>query len=209
LADAQAAVAALPSSAATEAELARLRQRAEIAQRALADVRAEAATHARAISADRQRAEAARKERADWKVRAAEAAKRHSDLCRRIREADEEAERLADAPERLSEQVLRFEREWSEAQIGAERLLRLSGKRRHRSALRKRGLPRQPRHWPLREKRAQAQSRGTRTRKAAGSRWDGLRVSASNALLRCCRSASVSRKRRSSLRLRNRPVWNV
>jgi hypothetical protein len=60
---------------------------------------AEAATHARAVSADKQRAEAAKKESADWRVRAAEAEKRQADMGRRIAEAEEEAERLADAPQ--------------------------------------------------------------------------------------------------------------
>ena len=126
-ADAQAAVASaeeavekLPDARGTEAEVSELRHSAELAQRALADVRAEAATHARAVSADRQRAEAAKKESADWRVRAAEAEKRHSEIGRRILEAEEEAERLADAPERLAEQVERVEVEHQEAQTFAE-----------------------------------------------------------------------------------------
>ena len=63
-------VADLPDAAATDARVADLRRAAEAAQNALAEVRAEAATHARAVSADKQRSEAALKEAADWRVRA-------------------------------------------------------------------------------------------------------------------------------------------
>src|SRR3546814_6092929 len=47
-------VAALPDAKATERRLGDLRSRTEAAQAALAEVRAEAATHARAVSADKQ-----------------------------------------------------------------------------------------------------------------------------------------------------------
>jgi chromosome segregation protein len=98
-------VASLPDAAATAARVAALRQVAEVAQQALAEVRAEAATHARAVSADRQRVEAAKKESADWTVRAAEAEKRRGDMGRRIEEAEEESERLKDAPEEISRRI--------------------------------------------------------------------------------------------------------
>ncbi|MDP8913655.1 MAG: AAA family ATPase, partial [Pseudomonadota bacterium] len=120
LAEAEQVVGGLPDARLTEAEVAELRQRAEAAQRGLADVRAEAATHARAVSADRQRAEAARKESADWRVRAAEAEKHYAEIGRRIAEAEAEAERLADAPERLAAQVERFEVEAAEGQAHAQ-----------------------------------------------------------------------------------------
>jgi chromosome segregation protein len=120
LAEAEQVVRALPDARLTEGAVAELRKIAEAAQSALAEVRAEAATHARAVSADRQRAEAAHKESADWRVRAAEAEKRHSEIGRRIREAEAEAERLADAPERLAAQVERFEVEAAEAEADAQ-----------------------------------------------------------------------------------------
>src|SRR3546814_18436103 len=72
---------------------------------ALAEVRAEAATHARAVSADKQRAEAAKKEQEDWRARAADAARRQGDMAKRIAEAEAEAERLADAPLSLAAQL--------------------------------------------------------------------------------------------------------
>jgi chromosome segregation protein len=118
--EAEAAVAALPDATATEARVAELRGRAEAAQNALAEVRAEAATHARAVSADRQRAEAARKESADWRVRAADADKRHAEFGSRIAEAEIEAERLADAPERIGAQVAEMETRSIEAFEAAE-----------------------------------------------------------------------------------------
>jgi chromosome segregation protein len=108
-------VADLPDSAATDARLAHLRGAAEAAQHALAEVRAEAATHARAVSADKQRSEAALKEAADWRVRSAEAGKRHSDMGRRIDEAEEEAERLADSPAEIGRRIEALEVESREA----------------------------------------------------------------------------------------------
>jgi chromosome segregation protein len=72
------------------------------------------------VSADRQRAEAARKESADWQVRAAEAAKRQADMGRRIEEAEEEAARLADAPETIARRIEAMEGEHRTATEAAE-----------------------------------------------------------------------------------------
>ncbi|HEY0626164.1 MAG TPA: chromosome segregation protein, partial [Allosphingosinicella sp.] len=119
-AEAEAVVTALPDAGATQARVAALREKAEAAQRALAELRAEAATHARAISADKQRAEAAKKESADWQVRAADAARRHEDMGRRIAEAEVEAAELADAPERLAAAVEALETESIAAAEAAE-----------------------------------------------------------------------------------------
>ncbi|HEX5183268.1 MAG TPA: chromosome segregation protein SMC [Allosphingosinicella sp.] len=112
--------AALPDAGATEGVVAGLRRRAEAAQQALAEVRAEAATHARQVSADRQRGEAARKEGADWRVRAAEAEKRHADMGNRIAEAEEEAARLADAPEEIARRIADLEGEAEGAAVETE-----------------------------------------------------------------------------------------
>ncbi|MEA3035444.1 MAG: chromosome segregation protein [Sphingomonadales bacterium] len=120
LAAAKRAAAALPDAAAAESLVGGLRGKAEAAQQALAEVRAEVATHARAVSADRQRAEAARKEAAEWNVRVAEAEMRGRDMGRRIAEAEAEAERLADAPETIARQVERMEMEAAEAAVAAE-----------------------------------------------------------------------------------------
>ncbi len=117
---ADAAVAALPDAAATEARVAALRGAAEAEGRALAEVRAEAATQARAIGADRARADAAAKEVADWTRRAGDAARRHVDLGWRIAEAEEEAERLAGAPERLAAEAEALEGEARGAREAAE-----------------------------------------------------------------------------------------
>ena len=113
--EARRTVAALPDKAVTQARVADLGRAAEAAQQALAEVRAEAATHARAVSADKQRAEAARKEMDDWRVRAADAAKRHSDMGGRIAEAEAEAERLADAPAEIERRIEAAEAEAREA----------------------------------------------------------------------------------------------
>lgn len=112
--------ASLPDARATETLVTGLRVKAEAAQAALAEVRAEAATHARAVSADRQRAEAALKEAADWKVRSADAGKRQADMGRRIAAAEEEAERLADAPEAIARRLHAMEAEAADAGRAAE-----------------------------------------------------------------------------------------
>jgi chromosome segregation protein len=116
----EAQVKALPDARLGEAEVMRLRTVAEQAGRALAEVRAEAATHARSVGADRQRADAAAKESADWCVRAAEAARRHADLGGRIDLAEEETERLADTPQKLASEIQRVEREAGEAAASAQ-----------------------------------------------------------------------------------------
>ena len=118
--EAAAAVAALPEAEATEARVSELRGRAEAAQAALAEVRAEAATHARAVGADKQRAEAAKTESEDWLIRAADAEKHYADMGRRIAEAEEEARRLADAPDRLAGQIAEMEERCAEAARAAE-----------------------------------------------------------------------------------------
>ncbi len=118
--EAQQVVAALPDASVTETLVADLRRRAEAAQQALAEVRAEAATHARQVSADRQRGDAARKESADWRVRAAEAGKRHADMGRRIAEAEEDAARLAEAPDEIGRRIAELEGEAEAAMREAE-----------------------------------------------------------------------------------------
>ncbi|HEX8442048.1 MAG TPA: chromosome segregation protein SMC [Allosphingosinicella sp.] len=127
LADAERALAAaeervrgLSDARLTEANVAGLRAAAEQAGRALAEVRAEAATHARAVDADKQRADAAAKESADWAVRATQAARRHSDLGRRIASAEEEVDRLAELPAALSAEIERVAREAEESAGSAE-----------------------------------------------------------------------------------------
>ncbi len=115
LEQAEALVAALPDSSATEARVADLRTVAEQAQAALAEVRAEAATFARSVNEDRQRGEAAKKDQEDWRKRGEEAAKRHSDFARRIAEADDEAARLAQAPEDLERKLEKLTAESIEA----------------------------------------------------------------------------------------------
>ncbi|HEX9946771.1 MAG TPA: AAA family ATPase [Allosphingosinicella sp.] len=104
-------VDALPDDSATQARVADLSRVAEAAQQALAQVRAEAATHARAVSADKQRSEAALKEAADWSVRAAEAGKRHADMGSRIAEAEAEVERLTGAPAEIARRIEAMESE--------------------------------------------------------------------------------------------------
>jgi chromosome segregation protein len=115
LAEAQALAAALPDAGATEAKVAELRTHAERAQAALAEIRAEAATQARAVSADKQRAEAARLEQADWRARAGDAEKRYQEFGRRTAEAEEEAKALAEAPEDFERKIALLTEEASAA----------------------------------------------------------------------------------------------
>ncbi len=114
-ADAESAVAALPDAAAGDADLARLKALAEAAQLGLAEIRAEAATHARAIGADKQRADAILKELADWRGRGAEAAKRHAEFGARLADAEAEHARIADAPARLDGEVAAVEADYGKA----------------------------------------------------------------------------------------------
>jgi len=120
LVEAEAVAAALPDAEATETRVAALRGLAEEAQAALAEIRAEAATYAQAVSAGKQRAEAARKEQADWRMRAAEAEKRHAEFGRRTAEAEEEARRLAEAPDTLDAEIERLTGESVAASEAAE-----------------------------------------------------------------------------------------
>jgi len=115
LRESETSFAALPNSSASERQVLELRRAAEAAQAALAEVRAEAATHARAVGADWQRAAAAAKESADWRARAAQAEKRHAAMAARIAEAEEEARQLADAPTRVDAQVAGLEAETRQA----------------------------------------------------------------------------------------------
>ena len=117
---AQTELARLPDTQLIAAEVEALRLGAETAQKALAEVRAEAATQARAISADRQRMEAAARESRDWRARAGDAVDRQSEVRRRIDEAQAEAEQLADAPERLTKQVQSTEGEFTQSARLAE-----------------------------------------------------------------------------------------
>src|SRR5205085_4917308 len=82
-----------------------LREEAELRQAALAEVRAEAATYARALMADKQRAEAARAEQEDWRARADQAEAHEGEFAARIAEAEAEAQRLAEAPEVMAERI--------------------------------------------------------------------------------------------------------
>ncbi|HZG09627.1 MAG TPA: chromosome segregation protein SMC [Allosphingosinicella sp.] len=118
--DAGKVVAALPDARATEARVAAIRAAADTAQRALAEVRAEAATHARTVAADRVRGEAADRESADWAGRAAEAAKRQAGMGARIAEAEQEAERLEGAPEEIARRIAATEAEHGAAGGAAE-----------------------------------------------------------------------------------------
>jgi chromosome segregation protein len=104
-AQAEAAVAALPDAAVTQAKLVEAAQAAEALQRRLADVRAEAATHARSLAADAQRRAAAAREITDWEQRSGRAAERGAELADRIAAADAEVLSLAGVPERLDAEV--------------------------------------------------------------------------------------------------------
>jgi chromosome segregation protein len=90
-AEAAATLTALPDPAATRQRVAEAAAASEKQQRALAEVRAEAATHARALSSDSQRRTAAAAELAAWTARSTKAIERDDELARRIAEAEEEA----------------------------------------------------------------------------------------------------------------------
>jgi len=133
-AEAEAVVEALPDFALAQTRVRDAASLAEQRQRALAEVRAEAATHARALSADSQRRGAAAGELAAWTDRSAKAVERDAELARRIAEAEEENAAIADTPERLRAEVEAAEagiasaqqraRDAADAERGAEAALR-------------------------------------------------------------------------------------
>jgi len=133
-AQAEAALKALPDLAAIQAQVREAAARAEQRQRTLAEVRAEAATHARALLSDSQRRTAAAAELGAWQERSAKAIERDEELARRIAEAEEEAASLAGTPERLEAEVAAAEaaigsaqqraRETADAERAADAALR-------------------------------------------------------------------------------------
>ncbi|HEX8374572.1 MAG TPA: hypothetical protein VF606_05265 [Geminicoccaceae bacterium] len=133
-AQAAAALSALPDPATTRSRVAEAAAACETRQRALADVRAEAATQARALSADSQRRTAAAAELTAWTGRSAKAGERDTELARRIGEAEEESHSLAGTPERLQAEVTAAEAEIGAAQQAARD--RADGERAEEAALR-------------------------------------------------------------------------
>jgi chromosome segregation protein len=120
-------LANLPDPASARARVAESASIAESRQRALADIRAESATHARALAADTQRRAAAAGELQAWTARSARAAERAEELALRIDEADAEATALAGAPERLEAEVARAE---EASRTGAETAAAAAGQER-------------------------------------------------------------------------------
>jgi chromosome segregation protein len=103
--DAEAALDILPDPAGSRGRVLQAAQTAEACQRAFAEIRAEAATQARALAADSQRRTAAASELDAWRDRAARAAQRDEELAQRIAQTEEEAGKLAGAPVRLAAEV--------------------------------------------------------------------------------------------------------
>jgi chromosome segregation protein len=116
---ADAAVAALPEATTTDAEVSRLRQRAEAAQRALADVRRKPP-----LMPGGERRPSAGRDGAEGSGRLARACRRGRKKDRRHRPQDRRSGRgsgrLADAPQRLAEQVDRLEVDYRDAQGSAD-----------------------------------------------------------------------------------------
>jgi chromosome segregation protein len=158
-AEASAALAALPDPAAARQRAAEAAATCETRQRALAEVRAEAATHARALSSDSQRRTAAAAELAAWTARSTKAIERDDELARRIAEAEEEAAISPALPERLERDIAGAEAEVGTAQQSsretaeAERTADAAPPRRRRPPRpRCRGARRRPRD-PRRRRR--------------------------------------------------------
>jgi len=108
---AEEAVAALPDGSGIATEVAGLSVRAAEARARIAELRAEGAALGSALEADRTRARAAKAEAAGWRNRAGEAAKRITEMARRLAEAEAEAETLADTPGRLRATIAAAEAE--------------------------------------------------------------------------------------------------
>ncbi|WNO53936.1 chromosome segregation SMC family protein [Stakelama saccharophila] len=127
LARAEAAVAALPDSSATEARVARLTAEAETRRGAVASARTDRATLDREIAQDRQRAGAAEADRRSWKARAGEATKRMAEMDKREEKLAEESAILNAKPAGLDKAIAETEaglattRERAETASAAER----------------------------------------------------------------------------------------
>jgi chromosome segregation protein len=102
---AQAAVAALPDTGATGAEVARLTTAADAARRAVASARGDRIAADAAIARDRDRASAAIAEIAGWQTRAIDAAARVADIDRRNATLTADHAALRDRPARLAREV--------------------------------------------------------------------------------------------------------
>ncbi|WP_205479187.1 chromosome segregation protein SMC [Sphingomonas arenae] len=121
VAQAEAALAALPQASLLADEIVAARALASRHGAAVADKRAEAATRARTAAADRERHAAAGKEQLAWEQRAQAADQRITDTAARADALAEEQNALADEPDRLSEEIDSLERQArdGEGQISA------------------------------------------------------------------------------------------
>ncbi len=109
--NAQTALVGLPDGSGTAALVARLQTTNEMARGNAAQVKADASTLDRTISADRDRLAQSQAEHRNWKARSGEAAARITEMEKRALAAEAEAMRLADAPQRIEAQISETEAE--------------------------------------------------------------------------------------------------
>ena len=121
VAQAEAAIAALPDAGFLASEIAAARQEASRRGEAVADRRAEAATRARTAANDRERQAAAGREQVAWTDRAEAAARRIAEAADRIVAIAEEQAVLASEPTELEDRLATLESDAgsSEAAIAA------------------------------------------------------------------------------------------
>ncbi len=110
-ADAETARVALPDGSATSQLVTKLQAANDAARGNAAQVKADAATLDRNISADRDRLAQVQAEHRNWKSRSGEAAARIAEMDKRAQFAEAEALRLVDAPERIAKQIVEAEAE--------------------------------------------------------------------------------------------------
>lgn len=122
LAKAEAAVAELPDTSATAALVATLQREAEDRRAAVAQARADRATHERLIASARERLAAGAADTRSWKARAGDAAKRIADMAARGDSLAKEAGALAGKPAALAAEVAGLEAAHEQARAAANTL---------------------------------------------------------------------------------------
>ena len=122
LARADAAAADLPDTAATAALVATLQREAEDRRAAVAQARAERASHDRMVATARERLATGAADTRSWKARAGDAAKRIADMAARAATLAKEAEALAGRPAALAVEVSGLEAAHEQARATATTL---------------------------------------------------------------------------------------
>jgi chromosome segregation protein len=119
LESARSAQTALPDGVATNTLVTRLQSASEVTRANAAQIKADAAALDRALANDRDRLASAQAESRNWKSRSGEAAARITEMEKRAKAAEAEANRLADAPAKLDAQIEALKLESAKLSVSA------------------------------------------------------------------------------------------